>query len=138
MVFINGLMKFLYLLPNGKLSFRNHQRMNIPSVYSFLNLYNFFFCYFNRLSSPSELQHRSTSQLKKQKRITFPRNQVFNDAVVDSFFTSSSTSLSRQGTQEKKRNRNNFILFLIKCHLFYSFRCTKATCIIIKTLCFFI
>jgi len=80
---------------------------------------NLIFFYLNRISSTStDLHRRSTTQIKKSERQTIPRNQVFSDGIADSFFVSSSISISRQGTYTNKRNTNKFILHLTKCHLF--------------------
>ncbi len=77
------------------------------------------FFYLNRLSSISSDRHRrSKTQLKKSERQPLPRNQVFSDGIADSFFVSSSISISRQGTYTTKWNTNKLIRFLIKCRLF--------------------
>jgi hypothetical protein len=109
LVSMNGIIKFLSLLINGKRSFREYQSMNNQSVYLFIfSSFISSFFYFHRLSSSSDLHnHRSTTQLKKPERSIFGRSQVYNDGLTDSFLVSSTLSLSQQGM--KNTNIDKFI-----------------------------
>lgn len=110
-LFFNGLHKFLFLLLNGNVFYRQYQPKTLQSVYQFKKkIIIIHLCSIDRLSSSDPIC-RSSSQLTKSDRQSLPRNQVFGDKVVDSFVTSasnlvqSSITNSRQGIQRRKNQQ---------------------------------
>lgn len=63
----------------------------------------------SRLFSSPDHHTRSLVPLKKPDRSILPRNQVFNDGVVDSFLVSSTLSLTRQGIDKQTIQISYFV-----------------------------